>query len=57
MTYFCDFLNVSDRLEPQLDFAEGGHVAGILGGSTLTVSLLSGKTSDGLPGKHGKVSK
>ena len=49
-TYLGDFLNVSDRLEPQLYFAEGGHVAGILG---VTVSLLCGEASDGLPGKHG----
>jgi len=51
-TYFGDFLDVSDRLEPQLDFTEGGHVSGILWASTVTVSLLYGETSDGLPGKH-----
>lgn len=51
-TYFGDFLNVSDRLEPQLNFTKGGHVAGILRGSTTTVSLLDGETGDGLPGEH-----
>ena len=51
-TYLGDFLNVSDRLEPQLDFAQGSHISGILGSSTLTVSLLCGEASDGLPGKH-----
>ena len=50
--YFGDFLNVSDRLEPQLDFAEGSHIARILGASAVTVSLLCGETSDGLSGKH-----
>jgi hypothetical protein len=49
--YLGDFLNISDRLEPQLDFAEGGHVAGILGGGTVTVR--DGETGDGLPGEHG----
>lgn len=28
-TYFCDFLNVFDRLQTHLDFTEGGHVTGI----------------------------
>lgn len=52
--YFSYFLNVSNGLEPQLDFTESGHVAGILGSSTVTVGLLRGETGDGLPGKHGE---
>ena len=28
-TYLGDFLDVSDRFEPQLNFAQGSHVSGI----------------------------
>jgi len=28
-TYFCDFLNVLDRLETELELTEGGHIPGL----------------------------
>jgi hypothetical protein len=50
-TNLRDLLDILDRLEPELNLSEGGHVAGILGCSAQD-GLLGGDAGERPPCEH-----
>lgn len=55
LSYLCDFLDVSHRLETQLNLAEGGHVASICRSSDQCGLLRD--TGESSTGKHGEIER
>jgi len=48
----CDFLDVPDRLETQLNFTKGGHVPGAGWGGAKHWRVRDGGAGDGTTSKH-----